>query len=101
MEYSLPVIVGTTLFQPSVIAMNVLSTEQRRFVIQLYSRGEHTQASLADLVGTTQSNISKMLSRARRRDPSIPKRHPRLELAARGPRIFAASQVASFDLDSF
>lgn len=75
--------------------MICLSAEQRQFIVDLYRDGAHTQTMIAELIGTTQSNVSKVLAQARRHDPQIPGRR-----AARGrlPRrkAFAASQLGSF-----
>jgi hypothetical protein len=73
-----------------------ITDTQREFIIILYRRGRHTQAAIADLAGTTQGNVSKVLSRARRTDPSIPGR-----CAADAPHsphrrwTFAASQLGA------
>jgi DNA-binding MarR family transcriptional regulator len=84
--------------------MNVLSVEQRQFIVRLYRDEQRTQTEIAELLGVTQSNVSKVLAQARRRDPQIPKRRRAARSPiVRRPRIFAASQFGSsrqpLDLD--
>ena len=80
--------------------MSTLTTvAQRKFIIDLY-RGGHTQTAIADIVGTTQGNVSKVLSKARKRDPLIPARRrtqPRGEGRVRPRRTYSASQLGSCD----
>jgi hypothetical protein len=71
-----------------------LSQEQRDFIVALAAKGEHTQAELARLVATTQSNISKLLARARGDPPKPrpPRKPPSLD---DDPIFFAASQLGT------
>jgi DNA-directed RNA polymerase specialized sigma24 family protein len=83
--------------------MKLLNAEQRRFVICLYRDGQ-TQTAIAQLVGTTQGNISRFLARARRRDASIPIRRGATNRGAAELQVFASSQIGSskepFNLDN-
>ncbi|MGA2232322.1 MAG: hypothetical protein ABSH22_15600 [Tepidisphaeraceae bacterium] len=76
--------------------MSTMTTvAQRKFIIDLYHEG-HTQTAIANVVGTTQGNVSKVLSRARKRDPLIPARRRTQPLGeAQRARTYAASQLGS------
>jgi DNA-binding MarR family transcriptional regulator len=75
--------------------VKLLTIEQRRFAVELHLGGEHTQAAIAELLGTTQGNISKVLAAARRRDAKIPTRRRTSDSDSRPLTIFAASQLGS------
>jgi predicted transcriptional regulator len=69
-----------------------LATELRRSIIKLYRNGS-SQKSIASLLHTAQSNVSRVLSRARRMSPAIPQRYIVAEDSRL--RIFAASQLGT------
>jgi predicted transcriptional regulator len=75
--------------------MILLSAEVRQFIVDLYVNGKRTQAAIAELAGTTQSNVSKILAKARRCDSSIPacRRLPRGR--AEKALVFQVSQLGS------
>jgi len=75
--------------------MYVLSADQRRFILDLYLEGRQTQAEIAELTGTTQSNVSKIVARARLRDPAIPMRQRNARPTSAKEKVFAASQIGS------
>jgi|GEM_PF-6001930 len=83
--------------------MNILATEQRQFIISLYSDGEHSQAAIAELAGTTQSNVSKILAAARKRGAPLPIRMANPRRIPREQLTLVASQLGSaavpLDLD--
>ncbi|HUB27923.1 MAG TPA: hypothetical protein VL992_21035, partial [Tepidisphaeraceae bacterium] len=56
-------------------AMRIVSDDVRQFIVSLYQSGAHTQRMIAEIVGTTQSNISKIISKARRDGMLLPKRN--------------------------
>jgi transposase-like protein len=82
--------------------MSVLSAEVRKYIVAVYREGGRTQATIAEMVGTTQSNVSKVLAKWRRRDPSIRRRfaaaNPKPAVTSGADRrqfCFAASQLGS------
>jgi transcriptional regulator len=68
-----------------------LAPELCRSIVELY-RGGATQSAIAGALRTAQSNVSRVLSRARRKDRAIPRRAVEAESRL---RIFAASQLGS------
>jgi transcriptional regulator len=69
--------------------MTPITDTQRESIITLHQHGIHTQGEIAYLVGTTQGNVSKVLTQARRCDPAI-------RNCGRGrTRIIPASQLGT------
>lgn len=56
-------------------AMQIVSDEVRQFIVRLYRQGAHTQAMIAEIAGTTQSNVSKVLAKCRRNGIVLPRRN--------------------------
>jgi len=83
--------------------MKVLTDEQRRLVVALYRDGEHSQSSIAEMVGTTQGCVSKLLAAVRRSEPAIPRRRKEKRLRVVCSTM-AFSQIGSarmpLDLDT-
>jgi hypothetical protein len=59
-------------------------------IIDKYRQGM-CQVTIALQLGTAQSNVSRVLARARKETPAIPKRYVEAEVSR--VRIFAASQL--------
>lgn len=74
-------------------AMRIVSDDVRQFIVSLYQSGAHTQRMIAEIVGTTQSNISKIISKARRDGMLLPKRNVAIE-SHESCRTLQASQIA-------
>jgi len=78
--------------------MRILNQQQRDSITALCRAGCFTQSEMAEMSGTTQSNVSKILKQARRSDPEIPRRRSR-----KNRRKFNVSQMGSrrepMDLD--
>jgi predicted transcriptional regulator len=83
--------------------MNLVSEEMRKFIIDLYREGNRSQKLVAELVGTTQGNVSKVLAKARGENEVIPRRCVTARRWSDRRRVYAASQVGSLmqplDLD--
>jgi predicted transcriptional regulator len=69
-----------------------LAPELCRSIIELYRDGA-SQTTIASLLRTAQSNVSRVLSKARRQTPGISRR--RADADDSRLRIFAASQLGS------
>lgn len=77
--------------------MRVLSFEQHQFIAQLYLGGTYTQSRIAEMVGTSQGNVSKVVARIRERSHVVTDRRLKAAHADddEAPRIFIASQLGS------
>jgi|HubBroStandDraft_6_1064221.scaffolds.fasta_scaffold837551_1 predicted transcriptional regulator len=64
-------------------------------VIARMCRDRFSQAAIAKAVGTSQGAVSKILARARRNDPTLPKRcrGKKREETGRRPKSITASQM--------
>jgi transposase-like protein len=81
-------------------AIRIISEDVRQFIVSLYRQGGHTQGMIAQLAGTTQSNVSKILSQARREGLQLPRRNSTVGNDKRPPTS-AVSQLgpAGFPLN--
>jgi len=74
--------------------MKFLTHYEKKLIVRMW-RDRCTQAAIAATVGTTQGAISKILARARRMDPTLPKRsrERRAAMPPARPRLIVASQM--------
>jgi DNA-binding transcriptional regulator LsrR (DeoR family) len=72
--------------------MRIKSDDLRKWIVSLYQSGEHTQQMIAEIVVTSQSNVSKILAKARNEGAILPTRNVAGDREKRTP-MFSASQV--------
>jgi DNA-binding MarR family transcriptional regulator len=70
--------------------MRITSGDLRQWIVSLYQSGEHTQQMIAEVVGTTQSNVSKLLAKARREGIFLPTRNAATDRQKRTPTVMAS-----------
>ena len=75
-------------------AMRIVTDEVRQFIVSLYRSGAHTQSMIAEIAGTTQSNVSKILEQERRQGGQLPLRNA-VGKRAKRRQTLSASQIGS------